>query len=628
MTDKTQPEKMSLTSLDIAAEKRDELHKLLAQTFPEVMAEDKVDFDQLKRVLGEWVEPDRERFGLNWPGKAACMKVIQAPSVGTLKPCPEESIDWDETQNVFIEGDNLEVLKLLQKAYFGKIKMIYIDPPYNTGKEFIYPDKYAETLDTYLEYTGQKDSEGRKFSTNTDSSGRFHSRWLNMMHPRLYLAKNLLTEDGFIFVSISDHEVANLRILMNEIFGEENFVAQLVWKSRKFPDSRAKTGVSTDHEYIVLYGRSAECSLHGIERDESKFSNPDDDPRGAWMSRSILGLATRAQRPNLHYEIEDPKSGWRFSPPEDTGWRYSQDRMQGLIDAGCIIFPPKPEGRPREKKFRRDMLSERVAFPSIIDDVFTSDGTAEIRSVFGEEAFDFAKPSRLLVELLRQGTSEEDIVLDYFAGSGTTAHAVMKANQSDRARRRYILIQLPEPTGRTDFPTIADLSRERIRRAAKKMREDGGAQLISGDDQADFGFRAFRLSTSNFRMWDGNIGDLSDADLVERLALHEGHLDPTARPEDILFELFSKDGFPLTVEVATTDLAGKRIYSIASGALLICLDKQLTQEVIDAMADMEPSRVICLDAGFQGNDQLKANAVQTFKARARNRETAIEFRTV
>ena len=233
----TTPEKMPLTSLGIAEEKRELLKKCLAAVFPEAVAEEKIDFGQLKRVLGEWVEPDRERFGLNWPGKAACMKVIQAPSVGTLKPCPKESVNWDTTENLFIEGDNLEVLKLLQKAYFGKVKMIYIDPPYNTGKEFIYPDKYSETLDTYLEYTGQKDSEGRKFATNSETSGRFHSRWLNMMYPRLYLAKNLLSKDGLIFISINDNEARNLRSLLDQIFGEENFIAQLVWNTEGHTDN-------------------------------------------------------------------------------------------------------------------------------------------------------------------------------------------------------------------------------------------------------------------------------------------------------------------------------------------------------------------------------------------------------
>ncbi len=385
---KNEPDKLDLKSLDIARERREELVRL----FPEARSDGgTIDLDQLKRVLGDTVDPGRERYGLVWPGKAECFKTIQAPSVATLLPAPDESVNFDATENLIIEGDNLEVLKLLQKSYLGKVKMIYIDPPYNTGNDFIYPDNYAESLQTYLEYTGQVDTQGRKFGTNTEADGRFHSKWLNMMYPRLYLARNLLSEDGLIFISVSDHEIASLRFLLNEIFGEEEFCAQIVWKSRKYPDSRAKTGVSTDHEYIVLFSRSDDGSLRGVERDEAKFTNPDNDSRGAWMSRSLLGLATKAQRPNLHYSITDPATGNVFLPPEDTGWRYAKERMQGLIATGCILFPAKADGRPREKKFRADLQTEFVAFASIIDDVFTGDGTAEIREIFGEEVFDFSK---------------------------------------------------------------------------------------------------------------------------------------------------------------------------------------------------------------------------------------------
>jgi len=287
-----QPDTLDLRSHTIADDKREALLKL----FPEARTEGgKLDLEKLKLALGEAVDTGRERYGMNWPGKADRFAAIQAPSMATLRPAPEESIDFDSTGNLIIEGDNLQVLKLLQKGYQGKVKMIYIDPPYNTGKDFIYPDNYAEDLMTYLEYTGQTDAEGRKWGTNTDTDGRFHSKWLNMMYPRLYLARNLLREDGVVIVSISDHEVTNLRILMDELFGEENFGAQFIWKSRKYPDSRAKTGISTDHEYIVMYARSERSVLRGVERDGTKFSDPDSDPRGPWMSRSVLGLASKAQ---------------------------------------------------------------------------------------------------------------------------------------------------------------------------------------------------------------------------------------------------------------------------------------------------------------------------------------------
>jgi adenine-specific DNA-methyltransferase len=608
----SEPEPLPLTSLNISADKRAELLRIM----PEIRSDgDRIDFDRLRLALGESIEVGRERYGMNWPGKADCFKTIQAPSIGTLRPVPSESIDFDATENLVIEGDNLEVLKLLQKSYLGKIKVIYIDPPYNTGNDFIYPDTFSESLQTYLEYTHQADSEGKKFGTNTEASGRFHSKWMNMMYPRLYLARNLLREDGLIFISISDHEVTALRMLMNEIFGEENFSAQLVWKSRKYPDSRAKTGVSTDHEYIVLYTRSEQGVLRGIERDESKFANPDNDARGPWMSRSLLGLANKAQRPNLHYTISEPGTGRTFDAPEDTGWRYSEERMKKLIAEGCILFPSKQDGRPREKKFRSALQNEFVAFPSIIDDVFTSDGTEEIRALFGEDVFDFSKPSSLVERLIKQGGEDECIVLDFFAGSGSTAQAVLQMNQTDGGNRKFILVQLPEPTERTDYPTIGEITKERVRRVIAKLKDESASKLdLQGGQGQDLGFRVFKLADSNFKPW--NADAPKDAGtLTEQLELHINHVREGRAPADLLYELLLKSGFPLTTSFETKKAAGKSVYSVAGGVLIICLEKELTLDAIRAIADMKPERVVCLDESFVGNDQLKANAVQTFKAK-------------
>jgi len=616
----SQPEQFDLRSHDAVGDRITELLHL----FPEIRTEDgKVDLDRLKLTLGKSLDVGKERYGMNWPGKADCFKSIQAPSLGTLRPCTEESVNFDTTGNLIIEGDNLEVLKLLQKSYLGKVKMIYIDPPYNTGNDFIYPDNYSENLHTYLEYTRQIDAEGRKFGTNTEADGRFHSKWLNMMYPRLYLARNLLCEDGVIFVSISDHEVAALRFLMNEVFGEENFSAQFIWKSRKFPDSRAKTGVSTDHEYILMFTRSDRGVLRGIERDESKFANPDNDSRGPWMSRSLLGLATKAQRPNLHYIITDPKTNHSYPPPDDTGWRYSAERMQALIQSGCILFPSKPDGRPREKKFRSDLQNEFVAFPSIIDDVFTADGTAEIRSLFGEDVFDFSKPSTLIERLIKQGTNGNEIVLDFFAGSGSTAQAVWQANKSDSGTRRFILVQLPEPTERADFPTIAEVTKERCRRAIQKLsKDDEGTLAFSATESTDHGFRVYKLAESNFTTWDAQVAHESKA-LQNQLDFHIDHIRDERTQEDILYELLLKSGFPLTTPVEKQTLAGKTVHSVAGGALMICLERELTLELIRAIAERKPERVVCLDEGFAGNDQLKANAVQTFKTKG-----IVKFQTV
>jgi len=618
MTD--QPEHLDLKSEDIAGDKVRELLDL----FPEVGTEGgKVDLDRLKLALGDAIDVGKERYGMNWPGKAECFRTIQLPSLGTLLPRPEESLNFDTTQNMIIEGDNLEVLKLLQKSYLGKVKMIYIDPPYNTGNDFIYPDNYDESLQTYLEYTGQVDTEGKKFSTNTEADGRFHSKWLNMMYPRLYLARNLLSDDGIIFVSISDKEVGALRFLMNEVFGEENFGAQLVWKSRQFPDSRATTGISTDHEYILLYSRSDAGVLRGVERDESKFSNPDNDARGPWMSRSLLGLATKTQRPNLHYSIVDPSTGHTYSPPSDTGWRYAPDRMQKLIDTASVLFPAKPDGRPREKKFRADLQTEFVAFASIINDIYTGDGTAEIRALFGEEVFDFSKPSTLMERLIKQGASDDAIVLDFFAGSGSTAHAVLALNRRDGGDRKFILVQLPEPTGRGDFASIADITKERVRRVIHQMDLEDASKLdLDGTATQDRGFRVFTLAESNFKPWDATVPHEPEA-LQAQLELHIDHIRQDRAPEDLLFEILLKSGFQLDTPVETLELAGTPVYGVAGGALLVCLERELTLDLIRAIAQQKPERVVCLDEGFAGNDQLKANAVQLFKTQG-----VTTFRTV
>ncbi len=612
------PEKLSLSSSEVSADRLGELLRLL----PEVRSEGgKVDFERLKLALGDKVDVGRERYGLVWPGKADCFRTIQELSLGTLRPSLDESVNFNMTDSLIIEGDNLEVLKLLQKSYLGKVKMIYIDPPYNTGNDFIYPDTYSESLQTYLEYTGQVDAEGKRFSTNSETEGRFHSKWLNMMYPRLYLARNLLRDDGVIFVSISDHEVAALRFLMNEIFGEENFSAQLVWKSRKYPDSRAKTGVSTDHEYILLYTRSDSGVLRGVERDESKFDNPDNDPRGAWMSRSLLGLATKSQRPNLHYPIVDPASGRTYVPPEDSGWRYAKERMQTLIDAGHILFPSKLDGRPREKKFRADLLTEFVAFGSVIDDVFTGDGTNEIRTIFGEEVFDFSKPSSLLLRLVKQGTTDDSIVLDFFAGSGSTGHAVLELNKQDGGNRKFVLIQLPElcdpesTAYKAGYRTIADICKERIRRVIKKLDQAGSSELDFEDKtKQDRGFKCFKLAESNFKPWNAEAPHEVEA-LEKQLDLHVDHIREGRTVDDLFYEVLLKSGYPLTTSVEMLQLAGKQVHSVSGGLFFVCLERELTLELIRAMAEKKPERVVCLDEGFAGNDQLKANAVQIFRTK-------------
>jgi len=602
-------------SPDLAAENLAKLRAL----FPELVTEGKdgvaVNLDVLKQLVGDQTVTDvEEKYGLNWHGKRRARQLALTPSTGTLRPCPEDSVDWDTTQNLMIEGDNLEVLKLLQKSYAGKVKLIYIDPPYNTGKDFVYPDNFQDNIKNYLELTGQTGEGGRKLSSNTEASGRFHTDWLNMMYPRLKLARNLLREDGAIFVSCDDAEIANLRAAMDDTFGAENFVAQFVWKARQFTDARANTNVSTDHEYVLAYARDSGFAVRGVGRDETKFTNPDEDPRGPWMSRSILGLATRDQRPNLHYDIVESGTGRRFPPNPPTGWRYSPEKMAALIAEKCILFPTNDGGRPREKKFRKDMMADFIAFRTIIDHVHTANGTEEIRSLFGTEVFNYPKPTELLRQIVEQVALPGDITLDFFAGSGTTAHATCVQNSRDNGSRRYILVQLPEPLDpenreqkvAADFcdklkkpRNIAELTKERLRRAGKKIREEwegkqkdeetrrrgeegtlklgisplplvpssplqGTLPVSSSPLPPDLGFRVFKLASSNIRAWEpGRVeeekkggGEKGTTGLEAALFDSIDHLKTDRTEQDILFELLLKLGLDLTVAMESRGIEG------------------------------------------------------------------------
>lgn len=624
-----------LLSQDVAEEKREQLKQL----FPEVFTDGQIDFEQLRRIMGDWVEPGKERYGLNWPGKADCMKVIQAPSIATLKPARDESVDFDETENLFIEGDNLEVLKLLQKAYFGKIKMIYIDPPYNTGNEFIYPDKYQENLDTYLAYTGQVDDAGRKFSTNTDTGGRFHATWLNMMFPRLYLARNLMCDDGLIFISIDDGESGNLRALCDFVFGEENLVAQIAWEKRYTRSNNAKRFYSLK-DSILAYRKSEALEFikeKRTEKSDSNYSNPDDDPRGPWTTSSYVNPATKEQRPNLVYGIKNPFSGEVVNHPTHA-WKHSQSECQKHAAENRLWWGKDGTAQyPRLKIYLADQTDGLVPIDlwDYKSSGTTDEGGQEIKELFGRAAFDTPKPTKLITKMLGIATDESscDIVLDFFAGSCSTAHAVFRSNVEDGGNRRFIMVQLPElcpkdsEASKEGFENIADIGKERIRRAAKRIKDQYDGELDLGDaGHQDLGFKVFKLDRSNFAVWDGDADKIDE--LAKQLELHVDHIDQASSPEDILYELLLKAGFKLSTKVEKRTMAGKDVYAVADGALLVCLDKDITPELIDALADADPLQVICLDEGFKGNDQLKTNAVQTFKSRAKEDEEAIVFRTV
>jgi adenine-specific DNA-methyltransferase len=618
-----EPDRFDLRSHDIVNDKL----ALLLHFFPEARTEGgKIDFDLLKLSLGESVDAGKERYGMSWPGKADCFKTIQAPSLGTLRPCMEESTDFDASENLIIEGDNLEALKLLQKSYLGKVKMIYIDPPYNTGNDFIYPDNYSESLQTYLEYTGQVDAEGRKFGTNTEADGRFHSKWMNMMYPRLYLARNLLSDSGVIFISIDDTEHSNLRRLCDEVFGEENFRADIAWQKR-YTRSNNTVDFTTTVEHVLVYAHSDPFLPNLLPRTEeadARYTNPDNDSRGPWKGASFLNPATPSQRPNLCYPIKNPKTG-KVTEPTTNAWRRSKEEYERLAADNRLYWGADgTQPIPSIKMF----LSEGRGLTPInfwAHDYAgnTDDGTKELAELLGEKVFDNPKPVMLIRRMLEHATDADSVVLDFFAGSGTTAQAVIEQNAHDGGNRKFVLIQLPEPTGRTDFPTIADITKERVRRVNKKLNGNNGGQLeFDGNKKQDLGFRVFKLAESNFTTWDAQVAHEPKA-LQDQLEFHVDHIRDERTSDDILYELLLKSGFPLTTPVEKQTLAGKTVYSVAGGALMICLERELTLELIRTIAEKKPERVVCLDEGFAGNDQLKANAVQTFKTKG-----VVKFQTV
>jgi adenine-specific DNA-methyltransferase len=635
MTD--QPEHLDLTSHNLPADKTAELLRL----FPEIRTEgDKIDFDKLKLVLGQTVDVGRERYGMNWPGKAECFKTIQTPSMGTLLPAPAESVDFDTTENLIIEGDNLEALKLLQKAYLGKVKMIYIDPPYNTGNDFIYPDNYTESLQTYLEYTGQVDAEGKKFGTNTEDNGRFHSLWMNMMYPRLYLARNLLRDDGLILVSIDDNEVIRLRGLMDEVFGEENFVAQLVWQKKTGAGARSK-GYIVLHEYVLCYSKHMDLNWDltapMTDKTKSMYTKKDEHfsklgPYATWP----LDTTSMDERANLRFPIIH--EGHEIWPRKQ--WLWSRERVENAQKENKLVFNFNEKEGTWSVRFKGYLYeedgTEKLGKPTtLLLGTYTQEGTKNFEEYFHRDIFPFPKPVSFIKQLLSVqitsdsvSTQEEEIFLDFFAGSGTTAEAILGMNQDDGGHRKFILVQLPEPTENKDFPTIADITKERVRRVIKKLNDEEAGQLPMGEKQ-DRGFRVFKLAESNFKAWQASAPK-DGKTLEKQLELHIDHIREERTSDDILYEILLKSGFPLTTPVTTITLpsptlgegSGVRVYSVASGGMLICLEKDLTLEAVRAMAEMKPQRVVCLDLGFAGNDQLKTNAVQIFK----NKE--IVFKTV
>ena len=621
--------KLDGKTLDLAAENIEQLR----QIFPDVFEEGKIDFDKLKQVLGEYVDDEKERYNFTWNGKGKALRLAQTPTTGTLRPYPEEreSKNWNDTQNLYIEGDNLEVLKLLQKSYHGKIKMIYIDPPYNTGGDFVYPDDFSNSIENYKRITGQADDEGKQLGTNSEFNGRYHTDWLNMMYPRLRLAWNLLQENGVIFISADDNEFGNLYKLCCEVFGEINFLANFIWEKRKTRENRKI--ISVRHDYILCFSKNNQHRAESIGLDAmtedalDRYKNPDNDPRGPWTSVPAIaqgGHGTKSQ----FYTLTTP-AGRTMDPPSGSCWRYTKDKMEAAIADNRIWFGSDGNGVPRIKKFltegKQGLTPETLL---LSDDVGTNDSAKrELVSLFdGTAAFETPKPNTLLQYIARiSNTADNAIVLDFFSGSATTAHAVMQLNAEDGGNRKFIMVQLPEPcadgaeAAKAGYKNICEIGKERIRRAGEKIKaevEEQNAQLKIGEEPKkvpDIGFKVFKLDSSNLKQWQPDYDDL-ETSLFDSISNYvEGRSEL-----DVVYEIMLKMGMELTWPLETHTIGGKNVYEIGMGALMICLDDQITTEVAEGMATLykelapETWRVVFKDNGF-ADDSAKVNIKEILK---------------
>lgn len=605
---KLSPEMPELQSMNITADNITKLKSL----FPEAFNEDSVDFEVLKQLLGENVDDKEERYGLNWHGKRQARQLALTPSRGTLRPCKDESVDWDNTKNIVIEGDNLEVLKLLQKSYAGKVKLIYIDPPYNTGKDFVYPDNFQDNMKNYLEITGQTE-DGARLSTNTETSGRYHTDWLNMIYPRLKLARNLLKEDGVIFISIDDTEVDNLKKVCSEIFGEENFVANIVWQKKYSPQNDA-TYFSDMHDHILVYAKQRKSSkndsngwnidfLPRSDEQNAAYKNPDNDPRGVWKS---VDLSVKTYSKANDYSITTP-SGRIVTPPASRCWQVSEKRFVELCKENKIWFGENGNNVPSIKKFLTEVQDGVVptTWWSYKECGHNQEAKQELKKLMEGESvfFDTPKPLRLLDRILHLATTNDKdcIILDFFAGSGTTAHATLNKNIADSGSRRYIAVQLPEKIDDEKYYTISELTKERLRRAGKKVRED------NPEWKGDVGFRVFKLDTSNIRPWEATAETLSEQIDAYVSPILEGRSE-----EDLLTELMLKRGIDLSVNIEIRQFDGLTVSCVDGGKLFTCFAKQipassveeLTKGIIDWHKSLKAGKdTVCyfLDDAFENN---------------------------
>jgi len=606
----------------------------LAELFPNCVTESRdedgalqkaIDFDLLKQELSKnIVEGTKERYRLEWPGKKEALFAANTPIDKTLRPAREESVDFDSTKNLYIEGDNLEALKLLQEAYIGKVKMIYIDPPYNTGKDFVYKDNFTRGREEELEESGQVDSEGNRLVQNLESNGRFHSDWLSMMYPRLRLARNLLKDDGVIFISIDDNEVHNLRKICDEVFGEGNFVANIVWQKKYGPANDAKY-ISQTHEYVLVYAKSIISWSPGLlprsESQLSAFSNPDNDPRGVWRASD---LSVRTYNDNCDYDIIGP-DGSIYKPPASRAWAVNEKRFKELLADNRITFGKNGKSRPMLKKFLTE-VKQGITPDTWWDREKSGDNKIaryEMKEIFPENIFDTPKPTKLILLATRiANLNHNDIILDFFSGSATTAHAVMQLNAEDGGNRRFIMVQLPEKTDekseayKAGYKTIAEIGKERIRRAGRKIKEENKEK--EGIEHLDIGFRVLKIDSSNFK----DIYATPDSITQESLFETVEHIKTDRSAEDLLFGVLVSWGVDLTLLIRRERLEGKEVFFVGLNDLAACFEEEIDEAFVKALAKKEVLRVVFKESSFK-NDSIKINTEQIFKQLAPTTEVRV-----
>ncbi|MDA9316809.1 site-specific DNA-methyltransferase [Polaribacter sp.] len=580
----------------------------LKMLFPEIVTEGKIDFKVLQQVLGEELEEAEEYYRFTWAGKSQARREAHKPSTGTLRPAKEESLDWDTTENMYIEGDNLEVLKLMQKSYAGKIKMIYIDPPYNTGKDFVYKDNYKDNLKNYQEVTGQVDSDGNKISTNSDSDGRYHSNWLNMMYPRLRLARNLLKDDGVIFMSIDDNEVENLKKLGNEIFGSENHIGEFIRQSKIGGGSDSKFIVK-EHEYCICFSKNVNALEDFFTEHDKEYLKryKEEDSKGKYFWDT---LARGGLKNPIRFEVEAP-DGTKLT----NNWNRSKTTFYKDIEDGEIQFKKKKDGNWNVYFKQRLNLNGKKPRSFTSDLGNTIDGKNSIKTLFqNDKIFSYPKPPKLISFLSNIIESKNEIILDFFSGSSTTAHAVLELNKKDFGKRNFIQVQLPETTDETSearklgYDTITEIGKERIRRVVKKIKEEHPEKSKG----MDLGFKVFKLDSSNIKSWDGNPENLNES-LFDAV----GNIKTDRTEEDVLYEILLKYGLDLTLPIEERIIEGKKVFNVGLGSLFICLSDNITAKVAEGIGQWKEAcspeicRVIFKDNGF--TDVEKTNSVQTLK---------------